>query len=360
MTSVPELVVLGGGIAGLTSALAAARRGLRVTLIDQPRAGAASRASAGLLAPSVEGLPPSLLDAALSARDLYPRYLEELRDRTDVDVALDRGGVLELAASEAELERLAARAPAGSERLDARALATREPAFAIHAGAMLHPNDGAVDIVALMRALDVAVAQESRITRLTDEVASFDARGNLPGFRARGGSRYAGRRLLLASGAWAASLPGLPRALPLRPIRGQLMRLEGRPIRQPAFAGGGYLIPRGPSLVVGATSEDAGFESTTTPRGLRELRAVATRAIPVLAHATVAEHWAGLRPVSADGAPLLGADPELPALIYACGFSRNGILFGPWVAEQLAPVLASGAAPASLQPFRVDRPMPSA
>jgi glycine oxidase ThiO len=358
MTSVPELVVLGGGIAGLTSALAASKRGLRVTLIDQPRAGAASRVSAGLLAPSVEGLSPALLPIAQRARDLYPRYLDELRELTDVDVALDREGVLELAVTEEELTRLAARAPAGSERLDARALAALEPAFATQAGAILHPLDGAVDAVALMRALDIAVAQESRITRITDEIASFDARGNLPGFRARGGSRYAGRRLLLASGAWASALPGLPRPLPLHPVRGQLMRLEGRPIRHPAFTAGGYLIPRGPSLVVGATSEEVGFESATTPRGLRELRAIANRAIPVLAHAIVAEHWAGLRPMSTDGAPLLGSDPQLPALVYACGFSRNGILLGPWAAEQLAPVLAGGAAPDALAAFRADRVMP--
>ena len=207
----------------------------------------------------------------------------------------------------------------------------------------------------LMAALDVAVARQPRITRLTDEVASFDAGGNLPAFRSRGGTRYASRRLLLASGAWAGILPGLPTPLPVRPVRGQLVRLEGLPIRHVTHTPDGYLIPRAGTLIVGATHEDAGFESTTTPRGLAALRSIATRAVPVLGHASVMEHWAGLRPATPDGLPILGADPALPALCYACGFSRNGILLGPWAAEQLAPALAGGVAPVSLWAFRLER-----
>lgn len=355
MTTVPDLVVLGGGIAGLTSALLAAERGMRVTVIDQGRAGAASRSSAGLLAPSLDGLPSRVRPFAEQARELYPRFVESLERRTDVDVPLDRGGILELADTEAALEQITRRAASTSERLDARGVAALEPALASQAGGLLHPLDGSVDNVALMRALDVAVARQARITRLTDEVASFDARGNLPAFRSRGGTRYASRRLLVASGAWAGALPGLPRSLPVRPMRGQLIRLEGRPIRHVTFGAGGYLVPRGTSLVVGSTSEETGFDSATTPRGLNALRSIATRAVPALAHATLLEHWAGLRPVSADGLPILGADPTMKELFYACGFSRNGILLAPWAAEQLAPLLAGGAAPDSLAAFRVDR-----
>jgi glycine oxidase len=138
-------------------------------------------------------------------------------------------------------------------------------------------------------------------------------------------------------------------------VRGQLVRLEGLPIRHVTHSPEGYLIPRGGTLLVGATSEDAGYRSSTTPSGLAALRAIATRAVPVLSHAPVVEHWAGLRPITPDGLPILGADPTVPALFYACGFSRNGILLGPWAAEQLAPVLAGGAPPASLTAFRVDR-----
>lgn len=353
--SVPDLVVAGGGIVGLTTALAAARRGLRVTLIDQPRPGSASRSSAGLLAPSIGDALPAVREAGNAARDFYPGFLDQLLARTEVIVPLDRGGIVDVASSAQELDALLARAPAASERLDAHALTALEPAFADFAGALLHPHDGAVDNVTLMGALDVAVARQSRIARMTDEVASFDAKGNLPGFRSRGGTRYAGRRLLVANGAWAGSLPGLPRPLPIRPMRGQLMRLEGRPVHHVIHCAGGYLVPRGNTLVVGATSEEAGLDAATTQRGLKDLRAIATNAIPVLAQAPVLEHWAGLRPMAADGLPILGSDPELPALTYACGFSRNGILLAPWAAEQLLPVLLGGELPASAAPFSVTR-----
>jgi glycine oxidase len=354
--SVPDLVVAGGGIVGLTSALAAARRGLRVTVVDQPRPGAASRASAGILAPSIGDASTAMREALLAARAFYPGFLDQLLARTDIIVPVDADGILQLASTEAERETLFLTAPVDAERLDAHALAAIEPALADHAGALLHPREGAVDNVTLMGALDVAVARQARIARVIDEVASFDARGNLPAFLARGGTRYAGRRLLVANGAWASSLPGLPRPLPVRPVRGQLMRLDGRPIRHVIFGAGGYLVPRGNSLVIGATSEEAGLDASTTPRGLKDLRAIATRAIPVLAHAPVLEHWAGLRPMAADGCPILGADPDVPAICYACGFSRNGILLAPWVAEQLLPVLMGGSLPESLRAFSIERP----
>jgi glycine oxidase len=353
--SVPDLVVAGGGIVGLTTALAAARKGLRVVLIDQPRPGSASRSAAGLLAPSIGDAPPDVRDAFIAARDFYPGFLDRLLARTEITVPLDREGILDVATTSEELDALTAKAPAGAERLDARALVALEPALDRHAGALLHPHDGAVDNVTLMGALDVAVARQSRIARMTDEVASFDAKGNLPGFRSRGGTRYAGRRLLVANGAWAGSLPGLPRPLPVRPVRGQLLRLDGRPVRRVIHVAGGYRVPRGNALVVGATSEDVGLDAATTPRGLKDLRAIATRAIPVLANSTLLDHWAGLRPMAADGLPILGSDPRLPALSYACGFSRNGILLAPWAAEQLLPVLMDGALPASATPFSVAR-----
>ena len=351
MTTTTDLLVLGGGIAGLTVALEAARRGLEVVVIDTPRPGAASRAAAGMLAPSVEEVPPPMRDAAIAARDFYPEFLRVLRDLAGIDVPLDRGGILQLVA-EAEADTLRRSATDVAEWLDGAALAEREPAFAGHFGAVFHPDDGAVDNLVLMDALERAIAGMPGVRRISGDVLSIDA--DQPSALTRTRGRYSASRLVLCSGAWAGGLAGLPRRIAVRPVRGQLLRLAQSPIRHVTYGAGGYLVPRGDTLLVGATSEEAGFENETSLAGLATLRSIAARAIPGLASALVVDHWAGLRPMSLDAHPILGADPDSPGLVYACGYSRNGILFAPWAAAQLAMVLVGEPAPA-LEPFRVDR-----
>ena len=352
MSNTADVLVIGGGIAGLTVALEAARRDLSVIVLDTPRPGAASRAAAGMLAPSVEELPPDMLGAAFAARDLYPSYLDALRDRTGIDVPLDRRGILQLV-SESEADALRRAAPKGAEWLDAAALAGRESAFSGHSGALLHPHDGAVDNLVLMDALERAVAGTPTISRVSADVLSIDA--DQPSALTPTRGRFFATRLVLSTGAWAGTLAGLPRRIPVRPVRGQLLRLAQAPIHHVTYGAGGYLVPRAETVLVGATSEEAGFENETSLAGLSVLRSIASRAIPALANALVVDHWAGLRPMSLDTHPILGADPESPALVYACGYSRNGILFAPWAAAQLAKVLVGDPAD-ELAPFRVDRP----
>ena len=352
MTATADLLVLGGGIAGCTTALAAADRGLTVVIIDTPRPGAASRAAAGMLAPSVEHLPPEMLSQAVAARDFYPAYLAALRDRSGLDVALDRRGIIELLGTEDAEERQAS-SPPGAEFLDHRALSELEPAFVGHPAALLHPHDGAVDNVTLMDALERCVAEASGIQRVSAEILSIDAQQRSALTRTRG--RFFASHLVLATGAWVGSMPGLPRPLPVRPVRGQLLRVGGGArVRHVTYGAGGYLVPRGDTVLVGATSEEAGFENETSLGGLATLRNIAARAIPDLGNSLVVDHWAGLRPMSLDTHPILGTDPDVPTLIYACGYSRNGILFAPWAASQLAALTAGEAAPA-LDPFSIAR-----
>ena len=352
MSNTADVLVLGGGIAGLTVALEAARRDLSVIVVDTPRPGAASRAAAGMLAPSVEELPPEMRGAAFAARDHYPSFLDALRERTGIGVPLDREGILQLV-PESDSDGLRGAAPADTEWLDAAAVADREPAFRGHHGALLHPFDGAVDNLVLMDALERAIALTPAIRRVAADVLSIDA--DQPSALTPTRGRFFATRLVLSTGAWAGSLPGLPRRIPIRPVRGQLLRLAQSPIRHVTYDAGGYLVPRADTVLVGATSEEAGFENETSLAGLAVLRGIASRAIPALANAIVVDHWAGLRPMSLDTNPILGADPESPALVYACGYSRNGILFAPWAAAQLANVLL-GDTVAALAPFRVDRP----
>ena len=356
-----DLVIAGGGIAGLTVALAAAERGLSSVVIDEPRPGAASRAAAGMLAPSVEGLPPSVRPLALEAREYFPRFLAELQAKADFDVAvaLNRNGILEVASTEEDLTRLRDRTRDDVVLLDQRGLAELEPALATHMGAVLHPKDGSVDNIALMSMLDLAASRQRLIRRISDSVASIELSGGRHVAWTGEGTRHEGRMIVLASGAWGSAIPGLPRNLPVRPLRGQLLLLDQLPLTHVAYVAGGYLVPRGTTLLVGATSEEAGFKNGVTGEGQMELLGIAQRAIPELASARVIEHWAGLRPVTPDALPILGRDPGVPGLIYACGFSRNGILLAPWAASQLA-ALVAGEDASDLAPFAPSRFAPNA
>ena len=210
-------------------------------------------------------------------------------------------------------------APTGAEWLDAgcACASSSPPSRAIRAPSSTR-QDGAVDNLALMEALDRAVDRHRRRSSVSPLRSSRSTPTSpVPSTRTRG--RFFATRLVLATGAWAAGIPGLPRRIPVRPVRGQLLRLAQCPVRHVTYGGGGYLVPRGDTVLVGATSEEAGFENETSLAGLAALRHIAARAVPTLGAAVVVDHWAGLRPMSLDGHPILGPDPDSPALVYACG-----------------------------------------
>ena len=348
-------MIVGAGIAGLTTALAVADRGNRVLVFDQHRHGAASRAAAGMLAPSVEGLPANVLPAAVAARDTYPEFLARLVIRTGMPVPLDRRGILELASTPADLAVLAGNATENAQVLDAAALEQLEPHLSGHAGALFHQCDGAVDNVALMHALELAAARDPRIERVVAAVASVTFACNGATVTTATSERVACGHVVLAPGAWMAGIDGLPRTVPVRPVGGQLLLLAGGAIGHVTYGAGGYLVPRESGLVIGATSDEVGYECRTTDAGRSELLAIARAASPALRGAPVLDQWAGLRPMSPDSLPLLGADPDVPALVYSCGFSRNGILLAPWAAGHLAALISSGSAPDVLEPFSIMR-----
>lgn len=342
MSRSTDVVVVGGGIVGLCTALAVADRGMQVTVLDDDQPCAASRASAGMLAPSLPGLPNSLRDLACAARDRYPDLVLQLRERSGVKVELDRSGIIELAATAAALEALHAHAGGLASRLTRSELASLEPALATHFGALLHPLDGWVDNRALMDALWVAAERHARIAVLRHQVREVDVAHGAASATTTNGTRIGCSRIVIAGGAWCSDLQGLPRRLPVRPLKGELLTLDRAPVRHVVAGADGYLVPRGRTLLVGATSEEAGFDATPSVAGGQFLTGVATEIVPKLANARVAEHWGGLRPFSPDGMPLLGPDAIAPSLLYACGFSRNGILLAPWAGEALATLLADG------------------
>jgi glycine oxidase len=356
-----DVVVVGGGLIGLAIATDVAARGASVLLVGETRFGEASPAGAGMLAPGAESDElgnVAVRRFAIAGRDMYPAYLAALREETGIDVPFDRNGILELMEN-GEIPPH----PAGSEWVDARALRALEPALNDFSGAVLHPNDGSVDNLVLFTAMQHRVSARSGITVIRSAARSLNVTAARPRVIFEDGDVVEGGSLVIAAGAWASQLEGLPRPLPVRPVRGQLLMLEGAPTRHVIYGGGGYLVPRraaGPApalerTVVGATMEEVGFDSETTREGLEALTAIAHRISPDLTGAHQLSHWAGLRPITPDRLPILGPDPDIPHLLYACGHGRNGILLAPITGEAIGALAVGAQTSHDLSPFAIAR-----
>ncbi|MFL5815977.1 MAG: FAD-dependent oxidoreductase, partial [Conexibacter sp.] len=183
-----------------------------------------------------------------------------------------------------------------------------------------------------------------------------------------GGQRVHADQLVIAAGAWAGALHGLPAhaRVPVRPVKGQIMRL-----RDPAGPGlltrtirmqPGYLVPRGDGrYVLGATMEEQGFDTAPTAGGIYELLRDAIELVPGVSELQIEEVAAGLRPGTPDNAPVLGRG-ELDGLLWAAGCFRHGILLAPVVADALAAALIGEEPPEVARPFGAARfaPQPEA
>jgi glycine oxidase ThiO len=354
----PDLIVVGGGVVGLTVALAAADEGLRVALVTARTPGEASPAAAGMLAPTIEiGDGPGGEAAhgfALAARDRYPSYLARLTERSGITVPHNRLGILVTGEPDDEGGADDGSARYG-QRLDATALERLEPAMAGVAGARFFPDDGSVDNVRLLEALGVAIDRTAAIERHAGPAVELDIAGD--GIRCRtANGAVSAPQLVLAAGAWSPRLDGLPRPLPIVPVRGQMLALDGAPLSHVVYGPSGYLVPRGgDETLVGATMEWAGFDARTTPGAMDALRIIAAAICPALADSSVRRFWAGLRPVTPDLLPIIGRDPTCDRLIYACGHSRNGVLLGPLTGDCVAALCAGRSSPYDLTPFAVER-----
>lgn len=354
---VADVIVVGGGIVGLATAWAAAERGLHVALFSTERPGAASRASAGLLVPhySGEGAADSVGRFMAAARDQYGAYVTAVQSESGENVPFSDSGAIEIAASPEDLAVLYARAPADAERLVSTDIRELEPALAPCAGGLLYPRDGAVDNVRLTNALASIVERNSRVRVLREAAVRLEL-GSRPSAVGDGGSLVEAPCLVLAAGAWADTVEGLPRRVPVRPLRGQICTLPGTPLHHVVLGADVYMVGRhGDRTLVGSTMEDVGFDAGTTETGIATLRAGAVAACPAFANQPTWESWSGLRPASPDLLPILGRDPDYPELLYACGHSRNGILLAPITAAAIAALAAGRHPEVDLSPFHIGR-----
>ena len=351
----PDVIIAGGGVVGLCAAVALAERGLRILIVSQPTAGEASRAAAGMLAPSVERHSAEIDEFGIAARDRFPSYLEFLAERTGITVPLNRRGILQVAFSEKGVKGLRGSASPGSSWLDRNDLLLLEPNLSHALGAIHNPLDGSVDNVALADALASAANASERISFLRERITVVASGKDGASATTAEGTSLSARRIVIAAGAWAGTIEGAPRGRAVTPVKGQLIEFGSAPLSHVVYGPRGYLVPRGGSTIAGSTTEHTGFETSTTDEGIAKVTAAATEICPDLDRESPRRAWAGLRPVTPDGRPLIGMPPETPSLIYACGHGRNGILMAPLTGDIIADLVTGSPLRHDLVQFRPDR-----
>jgi glycine oxidase len=353
-----EVLIVGAGIVGCAIAYELSRRGVRCVVLDSRRLGmAATNAAAGVLSPLAEfERPGALVRLGLQSLRLYPTWVERLReDVPDIDVEFATNGVLRVAFNEREIADYRAglrfREELGVEllELDQQLVREVEPRLSDRViGGILSPEEGQVSNQLFTLALSRAAKKRGARFVEGAPVLRFLRRGSrVSGVRTPQGD-FACERLVFCAGAWTKALAKkLGANIPTFPVRGQMLALGGmvKPIGRPVWGKRGYVTPRANGLIfAGSTVEQAGFRIRTTKRGLDSVRRGAFELVPQLRQAKEHFTWAGLRPGSPDGLPMMGALPGWDNVTIATGHFRNGILLAPITGELIADALVDGKA----------------
>ncbi|MGW7586227.1 glycine oxidase ThiO [Kitasatospora sp. NPDC054768] len=368
-----DVLVIGGGVIGLAVAWRAAQRGLRnVIVVDPSPGGGAAGVAAGMLAPVTElqyGEEP-LLRLGMASNERYAAFAAELSEASGgrdtgyrrcgtVAVALDSDDREELR----ELHAFHQRLGLDSTWLTGREARRLEPMLAPGVRGGLHvADDHQVDPRRLLTALAAACENANVLLHRAEAVELLVEGGRATGARLSTGERVGAGQVVLAAGPHSHRLPGLPDGvLPaIRPVKGQVLRLHvpdayhpflSRNVRAVVRGRHLYLVPReNGELVVGATTEEQGYDTTVTAGGVYELLRDAHELVPGITELPLLETSAGLRPGSPDNAPLLGPT-SLPGLVAATGHYRNGVLLTPVTADLVSEYLATGEVPETARPF---------
>jgi glycine oxidase len=364
-----DVVVVGGGTIGSSIAWELALLGASVTLLERAEPlHAATWASAGLLLPVTESRTGGpFLELAVESMKLWPDMVARLEEMTGLAVEYRPNPVLVVAYTDKQVGELDTRyawqraAGYDVERLsgsDARAL---EPGLGdIVRAALLDRSAAQVNNRLLGKAL-TAAAKTAGVkviagAPVTEIITEKD--GAACGARTADGLTYYASSVVLAAGAWSGGIAGLPRTVPVEPVRGQMLAIAAAtPLVSHLVMGPEcYLVPRADGqMLVGATHDHTGFECVNTPEGVSWLLTSLIDLIPGAAGLPIVEMWAGLRPGSPDDMPILGQDPDMACLFYATGHYRNGILLTAVTARALADLIVRGRSEIDLTPFSIER-----
>jgi len=360
-----KVTVVGAGIVGCAIAYELRARGAEVRLIDSRGSGqGATRASAGMLAPYIEGSSHALRRLGLSSLDLYDSFIARVAADAQRGIEYRRTGTLQVARDDAEARQLEIQGHAltamgaACSYLEGDAVRRLEPSLAEHfCAGLLTPEHGYVGVATLMSALTEAaatvgaklttgdvrsVAAVSRSVRIetSDEAIVSDA-------------------VVLAAGSWSSGIPIVSAPpTPVRPVRGQLLQLrfERPPLSRVVWGCGGYVVPwEDGRLLVGSTVEDVGFDEGVTIEGVQQLLDRAQALLPAAQSAKCDGARAGLRPTTPDELPIVGASSTVSGVYYATGHYRSGVLLAPLTATMIADLVLDGRAGDELALVRPER-----
>ena len=352
----PKVAIIGAGLIGLSIAWRLAQRGADVTLYDSGEAGrGASHAAAGMLAACAEAEPGEgpLVALCRNSQARWPAFAAELEAETGLSVELRTEGTLVVAPTADDRARLHHQLELQREWslptqwISPAELRRLEPHLAPMTGAMLCPEDHQVEnrkavaaLLAAVRGRGIAIHEHTPVREIA--VSGGRVSHLVVGQGEGSGERVTADHVVLAAGPWSRTIAGVPveARVPVRPIKGLMLSLQmdaANPIlRHVLWAPGVYLVPRlDGRLLIGATVEEKGFDTTVTAGGVLALLEAAWRALPTIEELPVADMWVGHRPGSRDDAPIIGHS-GIAGLIHATGHHRNGVLLAPLTADAVA------------------------
>ncbi|MHA7964586.1 glycine oxidase ThiO [Paenibacillus sp. CAU 1782] len=367
-----DTIVLGGGIIGLSCAFEAARRGRRVTLLESGNLGGqASGAAAGMLAPFSENTeqPDPFFQLSLESLRRYPDWIQAVEEVSGIKAELMHTGSLSVIQHEADLLPAQGRAAwqnkwgAGAELIQGNALRNLEPNLSRDVQGAIHiPSESHVYAPKLVEGLITACRKlGDKLIEHAGGLAKLDLLqgGGVTLRMANLDEDIHGQSLLVCSGAWTGELERwLGIRIPVHPIRGQICSFRGsvEEVRHMVFSSQAYWVGKqNGEIVCGASEDVGGFTTDVTEKGISRLTSATSSFYPFLNNRVLARRWAGLRPATRDGYPLLGKVKGNSGVIMAAGHYRNGILLSPVTAKLVVDELEGRDNGDILHPFCPNR-----
>jgi glycine oxidase len=328
-----DVIIIGGGIVGLSLSIALRKRGASVLVIDRGEPGReASHAAGGMLVDCPVENAPALQKLATASAQMYPEFAFELEVESAMKIDLRVQGTVVFPSVD--------HAQAMGTPLLPHQLADLEPSLDHSDRLCFYLKERSVDPRALTAAALKAAKNRGVDFSSGDPVTKVNLSDDHVVGVTTTKTYFPAEKVVNCAGAWAGQFG--PERIPTRPVKGQMLCLAmpsrefiKHVIRAPEV----YLIPRSDGrLLVGATVEDAGFDKRIVPETIQHLHQAALKLVPKLADARILEDWAGLRPGTPDNLPILGATGT-PGYYVATGHFRDGILLAPITAEVMATVI---------------------